>query len=248
MFTLEYSLWFDFYLPALDVLKIPIPLGGTSNHFKLAVLRQVQAWDPYNVTEDADLGVRYTGLNYRVGVVNSTTYEEANSRLGSWIRQRSRWHKGYMQTYLVHMRHPLDLYRTLGHVGFWGFQFFIGGTIASVLIAPLLWSIFITWLLTGTHEFDKIFPPLVLYISTFNLMLGNGLLIYLSSFSVFKRRLYSLIPYSLFSPFYWLLMSWAAFKALWQLVHAPFYWEKTQHGVSRFNQKGAKRQAEQVSE
>ncbi|MEN8170297.1 MAG: glycosyltransferase family 2 protein [Pseudomonadota bacterium] len=248
MFTLEYSLWFDFYLPALDALKIPIPLGGTSNHFKLEVLRQVQAWDPYNVTEDADLGVRYTGLNYRVGVVNSTTYEEANSRLGSWIKQRSRWHKGYMQTYLVHMRHPLDLYRSLGHVGFWGFQFFIGGTIASVLIAPLLWGVFIAWLLTGTHEFDQIFPPLVLYISTFNLLIGNGLLIYLSSFSVFKRRLYSLIPYSLFSPFYWLLMSWAAFKALWQLVHAPFYWEKTQHGVSKFNQEGAARQIEQVGE
>jgi cellulose synthase/poly-beta-1,6-N-acetylglucosamine synthase-like glycosyltransferase len=246
MFTLEYSLWFDFYLPALDALNIPVPLGGTSNHFKLEALRQVEAWDPYNVTEDADLGVRFTGLNYHVGLVNSTTYEEANSRLGSWIKQRSRWHKGYMQTYLVHMRHPLDLYRSLGHVGFWGFQFFIGGTIASVLIAPLLWGIFIAWLLTGTHEFDQIFPPLVLYVSTFNLMLGNGLLIYLSSFSVFKRRLYRLIPYSLFSPFYWLLMSWAAFKALWQLVHAPFYWEKTQHGVSRFNQEGAVGKIEQV--
>ncbi len=248
MFTLEYSLWFDFYLPALDALNIPVPLGGTSNHFKLEVLRQVQAWDPYNVTEDADLGVRFTALNYHVGLVNSTTYEEANSRLGSWIKQRSRWHKGYMQTYLVHMRHPLELYRVLGHVGFWGFQFFIGGTIASVLIAPLLWGIFLAWLLTGTHEFDQIFPPLVLYVSTFNLMIGNGLLIYLSSFSVFKRRLYSLIPYSLLSPFYWLLMSWAAFKALWQLVHAPFYWEKTQHGVSRFNQEGAVRTIEQVGE
>lgn len=234
MFTLEYSLWFDFYLPALDALKIPIPLGGTSNHFRMEVLRQVKAWDPYNVTEDADLGVRFTGLNYHVGVVNSTTYEEANSRLASWIRQRSRWHKGYMQTYLVHMRHPLALYRSLGHVGFWGFQFFIGGTIVSVLLAPLLWLIFFAWVVTRTHEFDLIFPPLVLYISTFNLLLGNGLLIYLSSFSVFKRRLYRLIPYALLSPFYWLLMSWAAFKALWQLIHAPFYWEKTQHGLTRY--------------
>jgi len=88
MFTLEYSLWFDFYLTALEALKIPIPLGGTSNHFKMKVLREVDAWDPYNVTEDADLGVRITQLKYRVGVVNSTTYEEANSQVGNWIRQR----------------------------------------------------------------------------------------------------------------------------------------------------------------
>lgn len=235
MFTLEYSLWFDFYLPALDALNIPIPLGGTSNHFKMHVLRHVQAWDPYNVTEDADLGVRFTGMGYRVGVVNSTTYEEANSQLASWIRQRSRWLKGYMQTYLVHMRHPRKLYRELGHVGFWGFQFFIGGTIVSVLLAPLLWVMFFVWLITRTHDLDMLFPPLVLYISLFNLLIGNGFLVYLSSLSVFKRRLFRLIPYSLSSPIYWLFMSWAGYRALWQLVHDPFYWEKTQHGLTRMS-------------
>lgn len=236
MFTLEYSLWFDFYLPALDALKIPVPLGGTSNHFKMHVLREVQAWDPYNVTEDADLGVRFSCMGYRVGVVNSTTYEEANSQLGSWVRQRSRWLKGYMQTYLVHMRHPIKLYKDLGHVGFWGFQFFIGGTIVSVLIAPLLWAMFILWLITRTHDLDVLFPPLVLYISLFNLLIGNGFLIYLSSLSVFKRHLFRLIPYSLTSPVYWMLMSWAGYRALWQLVHNPFYWEKTQHGLTRMKQ------------
>lgn len=236
MFTLEYSLWFDFYLPALDTLKIPIPLGGTSNHFKMQVLRQVQAWDPYNVTEDADLGVRLTGMKYHVGVVNSTTLEEANARVLSWVKQRSRWHKGYMQTYLVHMRHPVTLYKQLGHVGFWGFQFFIGGAIASVLLTPLLWVLFVVWLVTRSHDLDMIFPPLVLYLSLFNLLIGNGFLVYLSSLSVFKRRMYRLIPYALTNPLYWLLMSWAAYKGLWQLVHNPFYWEKTQHGVTRMKQ------------
>jgi glycosyltransferase XagB len=93
MFTLEYSLWFDMFLPALDRLGVPIPLGGTSNHFDLAKLREVGAWDPYNVTEDADLGLRFAALGYRVGVINSVTYEEANSQVGNWIRQRSRWIK-----------------------------------------------------------------------------------------------------------------------------------------------------------
>lgn len=232
MFTLEYSLWFDFYLPALEALNVPIPLGGTSNHFRMHILRDADAWDPYNVTEDADLGVRLTQAGYHVGVVNSTTYEEANSRLGNWIRQRSRWIKGYMQTYLVHMRHPVDLYRRLGPVGFWGFQFFIGGAVLSNLIAPVLFGMFLFWLGTMTHALDVLFPSMILYISLFNLIIGNGFLVYLSMVSVFKRHLYRLIPYALTAPVYWLLQSVAAYKALWQLVHKPFFWEKTTHGLS----------------
>ncbi|GAV19556.1 beta-monoglucosyldiacylglycerol synthase [Mariprofundus micogutta] len=234
MFTMEYSLWFDFYLPALDALKIPIPLGGTSNHFKMEVLRELQGWDPYNVTEDADLGVRLTQRNYRVGVVNSTTYEEANKDVHNWIRQRSRWLKGYMQTYLVHMRRPLKFYGTLGHVGFWGFQFFIGGTILSVLLSPLLMLLFITWLLTQTAMFDPIFPAALLYINLINLLMGNGFLITLFMLSGFKRHYYKLMPWSMTVPIYWLLMSWAGYKGLWQLVFNPFYWEKTHHGLTSY--------------
>jgi len=234
MFTMEYSLWFDFYLPALDALKIPIPLGGTSNHFKMDVLKELQGWDPYNVTEDADLGVRLTQRNYRVGVVNSTTYEEANKDLHNWIRQRSRWLKGYMQTYLVHMRRPLKFYGTLGHVGFWGFQFFIGGTILSVLITPILMLLFLVWLLTQTAIFDPVFPAALLYINLINLLIGNGFLITLFMLSGFKRHYYKLMPWSMTVPAYWILMSWAAYKGLWQLIFNPFYWEKTHHGLTSF--------------
>lgn len=234
MFTMEYSLWFDFYLPALDKLRIPIPLGGTSNHFKMDVLRELMGWDPYNVTEDADLGVRMTQHRYRVSVVNSTTYEEANNNIPNWIRQRSRWLKGYMQTYLVHMRNPIELHGKLGAVGFWGFQFFIGGTILSILIAPLLYLMYFFWLVTQTYILDTIFPPSLLYITLVNLLLGNGILIYLYMIGIFKRHNYSLIPYALTVPIYWLMMSWAAFKGLWQLIHKPFYWEKTNHGLTTY--------------
>ena len=234
MFTMEYSLWFDFYLPALDALKIPIPLGGTSNHFKTKVLRELQGWDPYNVTEDCDLGVRLTQRNYRVGVVNSTTYEEANNEVHNWIRQRSRWLKGYMQTYLVHMRRPLHFYKTLGHVGFWGFQFFIGGTILSVLLMPFLIAIFIVWLITQTTVFNAIYPASLLYINLINLLVGNAFLIQLFMLSGFKRHYYKLMPWALTVPGYWFLMSWAAFKGLWQLIFNPFYWEKTNHGLTTY--------------
>lgn len=235
MFTMEYSLWFDFYLPALDALRIPIPLGGTSNHFKMNVLREMQGWDPYNVTEDCDLGVRLTQRFYRVGVVNSTTYEEANNSIPNWIRQRSRWLKGYMQSYLVHMRSPLKLYGELGHVGFWGFQFFIGGTIVSALVTPILFFMYILWLITQTMVFDPYFPSMVLYINLFNLLIANGFLIYLFMLSGFKRRYFDLIPWALTVPFYWILQSWAGYKGLWQLIHNPFYWEKTHHGLTTFD-------------
>ncbi len=136
MFTLEYSYWFDYMLPGLDRLGLPIPLGGTSNHFRTDVLRELGGWDPYDVTEDADLGVRASARGYRVGVVNSTTYEEANKAYGNWIRQRSRWIKGYMQTVLVHLRSPVQLGRTLGLKQVLGFLMLIAGTPFTFLSVP----------------------------------------------------------------------------------------------------------------
>ncbi|MDE1146275.1 MAG: glycosyltransferase family 2 protein [Azospirillaceae bacterium] len=236
MFTLDYSLWFDFMLPGLERLRIPIPLGGTSNHFRMDVLRSLRAWDPFNVTEDADLGVRLTQKGYRVGVVNSTTFEEANCSIPNWIRQRSRWIKGYMQTYLVHMRHPLRLYKSIGHAGFWGFQFFIGGTMLSGILNPIFWGFYALWLLIGGDWLDPVFPPILLYLSLINLLLGNGLFIYLSILAPVKRGWMTLVPWGLTIVGYWALMSVAAYKGLWQLIRNPFYWEKTQHGLSKVAQ------------
>lgn len=233
MFALDYTLWFDFFLPALEYLRVPIPLGGTSNHFRLDVLRKIHAWDPYNVTEDADLGVRLTQQGYRVSVVNSTTYEEANVSIPNWIRQRSRWLKGYMQTWLVHMRDPVHLYRSTGFRGFWGFQFFIGGGFFTALVAPLLWGVYLVWLVTGTRAFEAIMPPELLYLNMFNLLVANGFFIYMTLVASLKRGYQHLAPYALTVPFYWVLQSIAAYKGLWQLVHNPFYWEKTTHGISK---------------
>jgi cellulose synthase/poly-beta-1,6-N-acetylglucosamine synthase-like glycosyltransferase len=232
MFTLDYSLWFDYMLPGLERLRIPIPLGGTSNHFRMDVLRKLHSWDPFNVTEDADLGVRLTQKGYRVAVCNSTTFEEANVSIPNWIRQRSRWIKGYMQTYLVHMRHPWHLYRSVGAGGFWGFQFFVGGTMLSGILNPIFWAFYLFWLLFGGDFLDQLFPTTLLYLSLFNLLAGNGLFTYLSIIAPVKRGWMNLAPWGLTVAGYWALMSVAAYKALWQLVRNPFYWEKTQHGLS----------------
>ena len=233
MFTLEYTSWFDFYLPALEFLRIPIPLGGTSNHFRMDALRSLRAWDPYNVTEDADLGVRITQQGWTVAVVNSTTYEEANVSIPNWIRQRSRWLKGYMQTYLVHMRHPIQFYRKTGGVGFWGFQFFIGGTFMTALLAPIFCIPFVLFTVFKFKSGTDIFPMSIVALNTFNLLLGNGFLIYTYLLCSFKRQYQHLAPYALTVPFYWALQSIAAYKGLVQLITKPFYWEKTQHGLSK---------------
>jgi cellulose synthase/poly-beta-1,6-N-acetylglucosamine synthase-like glycosyltransferase len=239
MFTLEYSYWFDYMLPGLDTFDIPIPLGGTSNHFKFEFLIELGGWDPFNVTEDADLGVRAYAKGYKVAIVNSTTYEEANNEMFNWVRQRSRWIKGYMQSHLVHMRNPVALWRKLGWKGFLGFNFFIGATPITFLVYPILLGIFLCYLMFDLASIRSFFPDWVLFMSIINLMVGNILMIYVNMMAVFKRRYYELILFAIANPIYWLLHSWAAYKGLYQLIVKPFYWEKTNHGLSKVNSNAA---------
>jgi cellulose synthase/poly-beta-1,6-N-acetylglucosamine synthase-like glycosyltransferase len=233
MFTLEYSYWFDCLLPGLESFQFPIPLGGTSNHFRTDLLRELGGWDPFNVTEDADLGIRASQRGYVVGVINSTTYEEANCQTKNWIRQRSRWIKGYMQTWLVHNRNPWRSIRKLGLKNWLGYQFFIGGTIVAFLSSPFLWLLYFYWLFTRGTWLVHLFPGWTLYISLICLLLGNALGIYLNMTAIFRRRYFRLLPYALLNPIYWQLHSIASYMALWQLFTKPFYWEKTQHGLSK---------------
>jgi cellulose synthase/poly-beta-1,6-N-acetylglucosamine synthase-like glycosyltransferase len=233
MFTLDYALWFDQVLPGLERLNLPIPLGGTSNHFRTDILRELHAWDPFNVTEDADLGIRIGQKGYRVGVVDSTTFEESSCLASQWIRQRSRWIKGYMQTLLVHTRRPLQFLRSAGPLGFLGFVFFIGGSVFAGLLNPLVWAFYLVWLGIPASSLDTIFPQSLLFLSLFNLLAGNGAFIYLSMISPIRRGWLELIPYSLTVPAYWVLISIAAYRGLWQLLRNPHFWDKTQHGVSK---------------
>jgi glycosyltransferase XagB len=230
-FTCEYSNWFDMVLPGLDREKFPIPLGGTSNHFVTEKLRELGGWDPFNVTEDADLGVRMYKYNYQTVVVNSTTYEEANSQLWNWIRQRTRWVKGYMQTWLVDMRQPFKLLRELGLKGFFGFHMTVGGTPFLFIINPIFWLLTTLFFVFRESLLIELFPPLVFVLSSINLIIGNFVFVYLNLISAFRRGYYELGRYALLSPIYWVLMSVASWRALWQLIVKPSHWEKTTHGL-----------------
>ncbi len=232
-FTAEYANWFELLLPSLFALRMPIPLGGTSNHLRTDVLRELGAWDPFNVAEDADLGVRLHKAGYRTAVMNSTTMEEANSDFVNWVRQRSRWVKGYLQTWLVHMRHPVKLWRELGPTGFFGFQMTVGGTPLQFLVNPLLWGITVLWFLFQPVYMERVFSGWIYYIGNLCLFLGNISFVYANIVGVIKGGRPGLAKWVLLSPVYWVFMSIAAYKALNQLIFKPSYWEKTHHGLAR---------------
>lgn len=231
-FTAEYSLWFDVTLTGMQSINTSIPLGGTSNHFRTADLLRLQGWDPFNVTEDADLGIRLFKQGYKTAVIDSTTLEEANSNLKNWMRQRSRWLKGYMQTYFVHMRDIFSFARSQG-IHALIFQLVIGGKIAFILINPLLWiatvSYFALYAYVGP-TIETLYPRVVFYMAAFSLVFGNFLFLYYYMIGCVKREQYSLIKYIFLVPVYWLMISMACVMALYQLIFKPHYWEKTIHG------------------
>lgn len=233
-FTAEYSLWFDLILPGLQLGRLAIPLGGTSNHFPTQTLRALGGWDAFNVTEDCDLGLRLSWFRMTTVVLNSTTYEEANPRLKNWIRQRSRWIKGYMQTYLVHMREPLHYLRAGRLREFVSLQVVIGGKTAVLLINPIMWLLLLVSVLFGSHMtqfYTVLFPRPVLMVSTLCLLLGNFFYGYTYLLGCMRRQHFHLVKWMLVIPLYWAMASAAAYMALYQLFTKPHYWEKTEHGL-----------------
>lgn len=227
-FTLEYSSLFDGLLPSFLKLSIPLPLGGTSNHFKKNALQAVGAWDPFNVTEDADLGMRFYRNGFHAQMIGSTTFEEPCSGFSSWVYQRTRWLKGWMQTYYVHMRRPFALLRELGLWKFMGFQLVVGAPIFSALVHPvflgvLLWSMRDENFLTSVQSWP------LWGLSLFNLAVGYLATMWLGSRALRFRGHKGFFFTILTIPFYWLFISIATYRALLQLLYAPFYWEKTEH-------------------
>lgn len=237
-FTAEYSLWFDVMLTGLQSIQTTIPLGGTSNHFRTQELKDLQGWDPFNVTEDADLGIRLFKRGALTAIIDSVTLEEANSHWGNWIRQRSRWIKGYMQTYLVHMRSPYRFFRENGFHALL-FQLILGGKIAFMLINPLMWILTLTYF--GLYAWagptiESLYPSNVFYMAVTSLVFGNFMFLYYYMIGAAKREHWTIIKWTLLIPVYWVMVSWAAAIAFYQLIVKPHYWEKTVHGLHLKNE------------
>lgn len=233
IFTAEYSLWFDLVLPGLQSISAPIPLGGTSNHFRVADLKKLQGWDAFNVTEDCDLGMRLVKQQYRTAIVNSTTMEEANSQLFNWYGQRSRWIKGYIQTYFVHLRDLGKFSRTLKQPDVITFQIIVGGKILSMFINPFMWLVTFSYFAFRAAlgpTIESFYPAPVFYMGVVCLVFGNFLYMYSYMIGCVKRGYFELIKFALVTPFYWLAMSISAWRALFEVIFIPHYWSKTKHG------------------
>lgn len=233
-FTLEYAALFSAILPALERLNIPLPLGGTSNHFRADVLRRIGAWDPYNVTEDADLGFRIARHGFRTATLASSTWEEAPEQFGNWLRQRTRWIKGWMQTYLVHNRQPRRILRELGWMRWLGLHVLMGSILLSILVHP--WGCMLLLIEAANGRlFAEASDPVqqwLWWMAVLNLGLGYASAMLLGALAAVRNGRPGLAKHSLLTPLYWLLISCAGYRALFQLVRSPYLWEKTKHGTS----------------
>ncbi|MDO6729557.1 glycosyltransferase [Marinovum sp. 2_MG-2023] len=230
-FTIEYASWFRVILPGLTRMRLPIPLGGTTLFCRRQVLEDLGGWDAHNVTEDADLGIRLSRHGFRTQMIDSVTLEEANCALWPWVRQRSRWLKGYMATYRVHMRHPRVLLRDLGWRGFIGFQVLFLGALSQFVMAPVLWSFWLA-IFGLPHPLVTWFGPDIETGIKILFLLTEALGLTIGMAAVASPQHRRLIPWVPTLMFYFPLGSIAAYKALIELINRPFFWDKTDHGHS----------------
>ena len=232
LFAFEYAGLFRVLLPRLAAARLPMPLGGTSNHFRTRVLQDVGGWDPYNVTEDADLGMRLYRFGYRCGTINRPTYEEAPTTASAWLGQRTRWFKGWLQTWLVLMRRPSQLVRDMGLWPCFVFQVLIGGLILSSLAHPLLifYVGMIAWQLFGqSAHVAGPFELTLVAIDVVNIFGSYAIFIALGRAGMAPQERRATGWRWALTPLYWLLMSLAAWRAVRELRSNPFFWNKTAH-------------------
>ncbi len=232
-FAIEYTALFDTILPAFAHHNLPVPLGGTSNHFRRQALDAAGGWDPWNVTEDADLGLRLARFGWHVGILPSTTWEEAPAQPRPWFAQRTRWQKGWLQTYFVHMRDPVRLWRELGAKSFVWFQVVLGGGLLSTLAHPWFYAMLA---IDGAN--GSLFPALesgprawFWWLGIMNLAAAAVVTILLALLALKRRGRNDLYRHALMSPLYWLPISVAGYYAIYEFIRAPFYWAKTPHGT-----------------
>ncbi|MFZ4807878.1 MAG: glycosyltransferase family 2 protein [Hyphomicrobiaceae bacterium] len=230
-FAMEYAVLFSGLLPVLVRWRAPVPLGGTSNHFRRAALLASAGWDPYNVTEDADLGVRLHRLGYRVGLLDSETREEAVAHFQPWLRQRTRWVKGWMQTWAVHMRSPAAIVRETGWRGLFFLQLVLAGPLLSALVHPLFYVMLAADFWSGElfRLPESASGRLLMGVTTFNLLVGYLAAIGLTAALAIRAGARPSLAQIAGIPVYWLLMSLAAYRAVLHLITQPHHWEKTPH-------------------
>ena len=217
--------------PRTGRLRDTASSGGTSNHFVTKALRQLGAWDPYNVTEEADLGIRASVQGFRVAVIDSNTWEEASSQIGVWIKQRTRWIKGYMITAAVNIRNPIWFARRTGLMGVVGLVGLMMSTPLAFLAYPLAAGFTVATYI-GVRFLGLNLPGWLLWQGVLAMVVGNLTMIAVSAIAATRRYNWRIGAFALLTPVYWFLHSYAAWRAAFQMVTSPHGWEKTPHGLT----------------
>ena len=229
-FTIEYSMWFRVLLAGHRMLDLPIPLGGTTVYFRRKAIEDLGGWDAHNVTEDADLGIRIARRGMKTEMIPTITWEEANCSFVPWIKQRSRWLKGYLISWAVHMRHPVKLYQELGFWRFWSVQTTFLGGVTAYLSIPFLWITGITLLGFGLTKI--LTAPAWIWALVFgSMILGNIATLICAVAALRNRGKRHLITWLPTMPIYWAIGMFATAKAFAETLTKPFYWDKTVHGT-----------------
>ncbi len=234
LFNAEFAFHYDVFLPGLEALHFPVPLSGHSVHFRTDALRRAGGWDPYNVAEDCDMGIRLFRIGARMRVLDSFSREEAASDLGGWLRQRTRWMKGFIQTSVVHLRYPFLLKRDLGS---WrnvaAFIALVPGTVLLNLLNIITLILLVAWFATSSSYIQSLYSLPVLYLSNVVAFAGLFFFTYLNLVALFRRSRPHLLRYFPLTPLYWLLLAAATGRASWQSVRKAqqHVWEKTTHGT-----------------
>jgi cellulose synthase/poly-beta-1,6-N-acetylglucosamine synthase-like glycosyltransferase len=236
-FTCEYLTHFGLYLEGIAGYRHPMPLGGTSTHFRTDAIRAIGGWNAWNVTEDCELGMRLAAEGFDSLVLDSVTWEEAVPRPRAWVLQRSRWVKGFAQTGLVLLRRPIKTARAMGPVRY-GSSLAVVASVPATLCAQIVfWATLCAYILLHTfvgsvHAIKAVFPEPFLTLGLASLLFGNFAILLAFVSAVYERGRFELVRWSVVVPVYWLFMSVAAWKGVLQLFRRPHFWEKTTHGMA----------------
>jgi glycosyltransferase XagB len=232
LFAIEYAGLFDVHNKGLAALDLPLFLGGTSNHFRVSALREIGLWDAFNVTEDADIGLRLVRAGYRLRTFDSHTYEEAPAEFRSLVKQRTRWLKGWMQTALVHCGHPLRLVDDLGPRRTAAVLAMFVGNVLGPLLGPLLTGRLVYDALTGSLLSPATVPEAILVVLWCLVAVSGAAALVLPLWLGARRRGFERHAL-VFLPLWLLMLSLASWRAFYELWRRPFHWEKTAHGLTR---------------
>ena len=234
LFAIDYAGHFDVLLWGWSRLNLPMPLGGTSNHFRTKYLREVGGWDAWNVTEDADLGLRLARLGYSCRMLASTTWEEAPHDIANWLPQRRRWMKGWMQTCITHTRQPLRLWRELGC---WRAAHILALLIANTFgpLVGIWFTVYVLYLmLDGSFAPRDAWPAMIAHYLWTGLALSGFISLFLPTLlGAWRRGLFKSLPWLGFRAAHWALMSVACLQGVYELMVRPYHWAKTRHGLSK---------------